>query len=640
MILPVTYNNFNRQNNQNIAFKGGGIKASGSLSYSLKSSVQDIIGAYKDIFSRLFSQSDDVVKEIQGKLSNIDISDISNGINILNAGENSNKIINISMPKKSLFNNDFLQFQLKDASTNEVQKTIFVADGGKVIKSSDSLSKEELNSENIERELENLINLTDFPLLKLRKAVSGLTPMRIEYPAQTTYIKINNNNIYSDTRPLISRSHHKINKPSQQVQKSAPAKNTKPQKTSEQSQVIKTGRPKINYEALAGRFDSSTSNLASSVVERLNQVKHVFAGYSEAKGLRIKNAYPDIQLKGSKNGGFTFKNLGKDSETITLHDVMNKKHGRLLRLIIENPKNGTEKYYLISDNRIVSNLNEKFPMNTPETLKYLPQETVASVQPIINKYFALYDEKLQDFHKFASEWMQVKKEPVVKNVKPKTVNKPIQVTAGHLSDNVSADLKAASELAEKSTDTLSKLSASVASKIKSQYKDVEVAHGLKMLIFNNLENQDIEKIGILNLQRKSGNLVKILVQKKDKEPEFYLLNDFSKIVSNYNHKTNQIPQVFKYADEKFINDSGINEYIKILKRKLEDYSGYINKAAKSREMFNPSVNKTDFVELINSLEFPKKRIYSEEYQTVMSECFENFSKVVDDIREKVKKFID
>ena len=57
-------------------------------------------------------------------------------------------------------------------------------------------------------------------------------------------------------------------------------------------------------------------------------------------------------------------------------------------------------------------------------------------------------------------------------------------------------------------------------------------------------------------------------------------------------------------------------------------------------MFNPSVNKTDFVELINSLEFPKKRIYSEEYQTVMSECFENFSKVVDDIREKVKKFID
>ena len=91
-------------------------------------------------------------------------------------------------------------------------------------------------------------------------------------------------------------------------------------------------------------------------------------------------------------------------------------------------------------------------MNTPETLKFLPQEKVASVQPIINKYFALYDEKLQDFHKFASEWMQVKKEPVVKNVKPKTVNKPIQVAAGHLSDNVSADLKAASELAEKSTD--------------------------------------------------------------------------------------------------------------------------------------------------------------------------------------------
>ena len=161
-----------------------------------------------------------------------------------------------------------------------------------------------------------------------------------------------------------------------------------------------------------------------------------------------------------------------------------------------------------------------------------------------------------------------------------------------------------------------------------------------MLIFNNLENQDIEKIGILNLQRKSGNLVKILVQKRGKESEFYLLNDFSKIVSNYNHKTNQIPSVFKYADEKFINDSGINEYIKVLKRKLEDYSEYINKAAKSREMFNPSVNKTDFVELINSLEFPKKRIYSEEYQTVMSECFEKFSKVVDDIREKVKKFID
>lgn len=630
MILPVTYNNFNNQNKQNIAFNGAGIKPSGSLSYSLKSSVQGVIGAYKDIFSRLFSQSDEVVKEIQGKLSNIDISDISNGINILNAGENSNKIINVSMPKKSLFNNNFLQFQLKDASTNEVEKTIFVADGGKVINSSGSFSKGD-----IEKELENFINLTDFPLLKLRKAVSGLTPMRVEYPAQTTYVKVNDN-ICSDTRPLISRSHHKIKKSSQQVQK----ENTKPQKTAEQPQVTRAGRPKINYEALAGRFDSSTSDFVSSVVERLNQVKHVFAGYSEAKGLRIKNAYPDIQLKGSKNGGFTFKNLGKDAETITLHDVMNKKHGRLLRLIVENPKNGTEKYYLISDNRIVSNLNEKFPMYTPETFKYLPQETVASVQPLINKYFALYDEKLQDLHKFASEWMQVKKEPVVKKVNPKIVNKPVQVTAGHLSDNVSADLKAASELVEKSADTLAKLSASVASKIKSQYNDVEVAHGLKMLIFNNLVNQDIEKIGILNLQRKNGNLVKILVQKKDKEPEVYLLNDFSKIVSNYNYKTNQIPSVLKYADEKFINDSGINEYIKVLKRKLEDYSQYVNKAAKSREMFAPSVNKTDFLDLINSLEFPKKRIYSEEYQTVMSECFEKFSKVVDDIREKVKKFID
>ena len=81
-------------------------------------------------------------------------------------------------------------------------------------------------------------------------------------------------------------------------------------------------------------------------------------------------------------------------------------------------------------------------------------------------------------------------------------------------------------------------------------------------------------------------------------------------------------------------------YIKVLKDKLEDYSAYIEREVKARKMFSNSVTKTDFVDLINSLQFPKKKIYSEEYQNIMSECFADFSKVVKDIQEKIKKFTD
>lgn len=57
-------------------------------------------------------------------------------------------------------------------------------------------------------------------------------------------------------------------------------------------------------------------------------------------------------------------------------------------------------------------------------------------------------------------------------------------------------------------------------------------------------------------------------------------------------------------------------------------------------MFSKPITKTDFLELVNSLKFPKKRIYSEEYKNIVAECFEKFSKVVEDIQQQVKKFND
>lgn len=106
-------------------------------------------------------------------------------------------------------------------------------------------------------------------------------------------------------------------------------------------------------------------------------------------------------------------------------------------------------------------------------------------------------------------------------------------------------MKRAPEIAEKSSEILSQLSSSVAFKIKAGYQDVEVVHGLKMLIFKNTADQDIERAGILNLKRKNLNLVKILIQKKGEEPKYYLIDDFSKIVTNCDASVNQCSFCFK-----------------------------------------------------------------------------------------------
>lgn len=638
-ILPVTDKQFyNKQKRaDNISFKGVEQKACGYLNSSLKACTEDVISAYKDIYSRLFSQSSDIIKKVQGNFNDIDISDISKGINILNAEGNPNKIVNVSMPKNWGYS-DYLQFQLKNSLTNEVEKTIIISDGYKVIKDSDSSFGNVSEDGNLEKEIKSFINVVDFPLLKLRKSVRDIAPVPSVYsPAQpvSLFIKKNTDNtVPSGYVQQAKKSHHKSKQPVSTAPKISTVKNA--------------GRPKVNYAAIAGTFDESSKNLIASVTDRLSRVKQMFAGYSEAKGLRIKNAYPDIQLKGSKNGGFSFKNTSSNSEIITLHDIDNKKHGRLLRLMIENTENNSVKTYLISENRVVSNTNPKFPMFTPETLKYFSADEIKSVEPEITKYFNLYDEKLSDFEIFASQDLRVKKPAgrkaaaETKTVERKIKIKPekVKLPAAVLPVDVSTDLKRASEIAEKSSEMLSQLSSSVAFKIKAGYQDVEVVHGLKMLIFKNTADKDIERAGILNLKRKNYNLVKILIQKKGEEPKYYLINNFSKIVTNCDASVNQVPFALKYADENYIKEADLNAFIKVLREKLEHYNAYVETETNARQMFSKPITKADFLELVNSLKFPKKRIYSEEYKNIVSECFEKFSKVVEDIQQQVKKFND
>ena len=90
MILPLILNNSNNNKYQNkynkISFSGCEQKACGYLRNSVKSSVQDVTYAYKDIYSRLFSQNAEVIKRVQNGFNDINISDISKGIDILNAG--------------------------------------------------------------------------------------------------------------------------------------------------------------------------------------------------------------------------------------------------------------------------------------------------------------------------------------------------------------------------------------------------------------------------------------------------------------------------------------------------------------------------------------------------------------------------
>lgn len=640
MILPLILNNSNNNKYQNkynkISFSGCEQKACGYLRNSVKSSVQDVTYAYKDIYSRLFSQNAEVIKRVQNGFKDINISDISKGIDILNAGGNPDKVVNISMPRKSDFK-EYIQLQLKNASSNEVEKTFLIADSDKVVRcgGGDFLCRKELEDANIEKEIENFLNIIDFPLLKLRRSVSDIAPVNFPYhPVERVSLVVKRDIPNASVLPALKESHHKSNRAVV--------------RTVSKTEVKNPVKAKVNYAAIAGKFDETSENLIASVTDRLNRVKQIFAGYSESKGLRIKNAYPDIQLKGSKNGGYSFKNAGDNNEIVTIHDVDNKKHGRLIRLMIENPADNSIKTFLISDSRVVANTNPKFPMFTPETLKYLSADEIKSVEPEITKYFNLYDEKLRDFEIFASEDLRIKKpsgrkaaaekktvEPRIK-IKPEKVKLPDALLPADVSD----DLKRASEIAEKSSEMLSELSSSVAFKIKSEYKDVEVAHGQKMLIFSNTTDSNIEKLGILNLQRKDLNLIKFLVQKKGEEPKYFLFDAYSKVVSNYKAETNQIPPVFKYADEQYIQQADLCSYIKVLKDKLEDYSAYIEKEVKARKMFSNSVTKTDFVDLINSLQFPKKKIYSEEYQNIMSECFADFSKVVKDIQEKIKKFTD
>lgn len=593
----------------------------GFLKSKTGSAVSDIVTAYRDIASRLAGQSEGVLNE-----HSLNEFNPVKGLTFFDAGK-PNLAFNITMPKHDE-SSKLLRIFLKNTETKKIEKCFFISNEYNVVKNTppstpekipshlEFYNQEEINNLNLDNEINNILEIIDPLLLKLRRSLI-------------------------DVKPVINNSTHEINRPAGSVNLS--------QVHSDINYRISTGgRPKINYSASAGILNKSSVNLIVTFSEKNDSIKKAFSSYSTTTGERIRRSYEDLLLRESKSMGFTFKNVGDNHEIVTIQKVFNKKHGELTRLIVENPNDNSFSFYLFSNNKLVKNTNPKFPYFTPESFKYYSQEELKDFEPIINKYFSLFNEKLTDYENYVVNDLRpnkrVPKPPKVKvkvekKVKPAeakpVINKsPIIKSIGVFDSETSELIKDSLLLIKKNSDIIHGHSPNKVVNMKKIYGDVEI--GGFGLTFKNVNNPDIDRIGIVPLKR---DTLKITVYKRDAEtPEVFLIHKCDKLISNYNVKSTKLPDTFKYFTQEEIDNSNLNGYMKVLCAKLNDYSEFMSNTENWTSLANlePVARKYDFVELVQkTINLPTKDKITQEYNDVLSKCFEEFSKTVKGIQEKL-----
>lgn len=622
MILPLYPSGVDRKRYQN-TFTGNISEVpslAGRLSRSTAGHVADIIRAYKEISAKLVGQSVDVLDKVS-----IDEFNSIKGLTFFNVGR-ANAELNLSFQKTNE-NKQLFRMFLRDSESKRIQKIFFVMDGEKVVKNvypsapektPETLkfySPNELVEHHVESELNEILDLSEPFLLKLRRSLIDVKPVQEQNEAKRvlSFTELN-----SDLNFKVSTG----------------------------------GNAKVFNLSHNGSINDSIVKLLDDAVVKSADIRNAFSKYSVSTAERIRRAYPDLVLRESKNGGYIFKNVGVDKEIVTVQKIDSAKHGELTRLLIENSEDKSVKFYLFSHNRLVKNTNPKYPNFIPERLKFYDVSEIKEFEPIFDKYFSLYNEKLADFenfvvndlrpNKFVPKELRVKSDvPKVKKERVAKIKPQVEIIAkpdGMLDAETVNLLQDTVSLFKNATGELKKYNNVLAAQAKKMYPNLESREGASGLTFVNLQHPILDKISINILSR---DVVKISLHKLGNvEPEVFLIDNTFKVISNMSKNSSTLPKNFKYADQEFIDNSNIKEYLPILHKLLVAYNEYIMTPSIwcPPKKLKPVLKKSDFVEVIQKMMFPEPKKVTSEYNDLLTKCFDDFNSKVKEIQDKLQNF--
>lgn len=463
----------NNRENYNTPFKG--LKPFGLLPYETVDTSRVFIKSFNDIFSVVKRKSLEGIIELQKLYEDISlfpndkgvifksshkynpsvhlrINDEEKGLVFRKVGNNKKMSVNIAMPKKEGAPN-LLRIYLKDNRSKPVD-LFLIQDGNKVVK---NVSKEnpyeipntleyytekELNELGLTSRLNNIFDLLDPYVLRLKKLVIKKSDTFIKTIEEKPSIFIKKSEELPNADYILTYR----NLGNQKTVKTTPAKELKKvvkeitpkAKTAEKpvkekkvkeekiSQVrvkkekavntIKLEKPVRTkpVELPSGVLEAQQVNSIAEIREKYSRINEIFSDITFVRANQIKNSYSNLELAAGKRS-FTFLNKLESDEKLSILKMDNKKNDNLLKITVTDKDDNVLQAFLIKDNHmIVSNYNQDYPTVIPPKLKFYSQEELKTLNA--DKYINTANSAMDEFYAHVTSYIPKLKEEKVQNL--------------------------------------------------------------------------------------------------------------------------------------------------------------------------------------------------------------------------------
>lgn len=146
----------------------------------------------------------------------------------------------------------------------------------------------------------------------------------------------------------------------------------------------------------AGALQTETTLQLEKIPEINNKINNILKAKTRYASDKLKDGFENYyRLSGQSVLVFKDKDL-----KISCAELINKQHGKFLRLIVWDKNNEIKDAFLIHGNKLVKNFNPKFYSVIPDNLLYYNRQEIPDKEKILNTYLESYSTNQAKFLTF------------------------------------------------------------------------------------------------------------------------------------------------------------------------------------------------------------------------------------------------
>lgn len=144
----------------------------------------------------------------------------------------------------------------------------------------------------------------------------------------------------------------------------------------------------------------------TNILVAYSVINSEFSKTSQPQITELKTSYGTLDCSAGKRG-LTFVDAGKKGQNISYYK-MQCNHPNLIRIVVNDTVNGSVKYFLLQNGKIVKNYNPSYPNVVPKTLLFYNEDEIKSKD--ISEVVETLDTCMTDFKNYVNKRMQEKRE--------------------------------------------------------------------------------------------------------------------------------------------------------------------------------------------------------------------------------------